>query len=44
MTQEQTLADSQTPTTSVADPLYLHLAITDPEVLAAYLGVVEEEC
>ena len=35
MTQEQTLADSQTPTTSVADPLYLHLAITDPEVLAA---------
>lgn len=35
MTQNQTLADSQTTPSTVAEPLYLHLAITDPEVLAA---------
>ena len=35
MNQDQTLADSQTTPSTVAEPLYLHLAITDPEVLAA---------
>ena len=35
MNQEQALADGQTSTPNIAEPLYLHLAITDPEVLAA---------
>lgn len=35
MSQEQTLDDSQAAATTAAAPLYLHLAITDPEVLAA---------
>ena len=35
MNQDQALADSQTSVPSITEPLYLHLAITDPEVLAA---------
>ena len=35
MNQDQALADGQTSTQNIAEPLYLHLAITDPEVLAA---------